>query len=84
MDIVLGIRVEDHWSLHRKRQIRGILFCKDADDKTRQLNSHNLMAYSGEAGDTVQFCRIHSGQYSVVHHAGKTLQNYHPRPLPHL
>ncbi|KAI9788699.1 MAG: Proteasome subunit beta type-4 [Peltula sp. TS41687] len=35
--------------------MRGATILKATDDKTRQLNKHTLMAYSGEAGDTVQF-----------------------------
>ena len=33
---------------------------KGEEEKFRQLNSGALLAYSGEAGDTVNFCRIHS------------------------
>ncbi|PKS05682.1 hypothetical protein jhhlp_008000, partial [Lomentospora prolificans] len=32
--------------------MRGATILKASDDKTRQLNKHTLMAYSGEAGDT--------------------------------
>ena len=35
--------------------MRGATILKATDDKTRQLNKHTLMAFSGEAGDTVQF-----------------------------
>ncbi|KAG7112909.1 proteasome subunit beta type-4 like protein [Verticillium longisporum] len=35
--------------------MRGATVLKASDDKTRQLNKHTLMAFSGEAGDTVQF-----------------------------
>ncbi|KAK2753589.1 Proteasome subunit beta type-4 [Arachnomyces sp. PD_36] len=35
--------------------MRGATILKAADDKTKQLNKHTIMAYSGEAGDTVQF-----------------------------
>ncbi|KAI5301088.1 Proteasome subunit beta type-4 [Ascosphaera pollenicola] len=35
--------------------MRGPTILKATDDKTRPLNTHTLMAYSGEAGDTVQF-----------------------------
>ncbi len=35
-----------------KAAMRGATILKAADDKTRQLNKHTLMAYSGEAGDT--------------------------------
>lgn len=56
MDIVLGIRVKDCTLIATsKAATRGISVLKDTDDKTRNLNSHNLMAFSGEAGDTVQF-----------------------------
>lgn len=32
--------------------MRGATVLKGSDDKTRALNKHTLMAYSGEAGDT--------------------------------
>lgn len=32
--------------------MRGATILKAADDKTRPLNKHTLMAFSGEAGDT--------------------------------
>lgn len=32
--------------------MRGATVLKAADDKTRALNDHTLMAFSGEAGDT--------------------------------
>jgi 20S proteasome alpha/beta subunit len=32
--------------------MRGATILKAADDKTRALNKHTLMAFSGEAGDT--------------------------------
>ncbi|KAL2007059.1 hypothetical protein VTN00DRAFT_8497 [Thermoascus crustaceus] len=35
--------------------MRGVTILKAEDDKTRQLNKHTIMAFSGEAGDTVQF-----------------------------
>ncbi|KAL1987671.1 hypothetical protein VTN96DRAFT_2912 [Rasamsonia emersonii] len=35
--------------------MRGATILKATDDKTRKLNEHTLMAFSGEAGDTVQF-----------------------------
>lgn len=35
-----------------KAAMRGPTILKAEDDKTRQLNKHTLMAYSGEAGDT--------------------------------
>lgn len=32
--------------------MRGVTILKEEDDKTRILNPHTLMAFSGEAGDT--------------------------------
>ncbi|ODV80559.1 putative proteasome subunit [Suhomyces tanzawaensis NRRL Y-17324] len=56
MDIILGIRLQDATLVATsKAATRGISVLKDTDDKTRRLNTHNLVAYTGEAGDTVQF-----------------------------
>ena len=38
-----------------KAAMRGATILKASDDKTRELTKHTLMAFSGEAGDTVQF-----------------------------
>ncbi len=38
--------------------MRGATILKTTDDKTRQLNKHTLLAFSGEAGDTVQFAEF--------------------------
>jgi 20S proteasome subunit beta 4 len=35
-----------------KAAMRGATILKATDDKTRQLNKHTLVAFSGEAGDT--------------------------------
>jgi 20S proteasome subunit beta 4 len=32
--------------------MRGATILKASDDKTKELNRHTLMAFSGEAGDT--------------------------------
>lgn len=56
MDIILGIRVQGATLIATsKAATRGISILKDTDDKTRNLNSHNVVAYTGESGDTVQF-----------------------------
>ncbi|KND00402.1 proteasome core particle subunit beta 4 [Spizellomyces punctatus DAOM BR117] len=34
---------------------RSIVIMKHGEDKSRELNKHTLMLYTGEAGDTVQF-----------------------------
>jgi len=56
MDIILGIKVQDGTIIATSKAFtRGISVLKDSDDKTRVLNPHNLVAYTGESGDTVQF-----------------------------
>jgi len=56
MEVLLGITGKDFTLIATsKAAMRGPTVLKATDDKTRPLNSHNLMAYSGEAGDTVQF-----------------------------
>jgi 20S proteasome subunit beta 4 len=56
MDIILGFRLADCTLIATSKAFtRGISILKQTDDKTRVLNSHNLMAFTGEAGDTVQF-----------------------------
>ena len=41
--------------------MRGATILKATDDKTRALTEHTLLAFSGEAGDTVQFAEyIHA------------------------
>lgn len=56
MDIVLGLRIKGGVLVATsKAATRGISVIKVGDDKTRELNPNTLMAYTGEAGDTVQF-----------------------------
>ncbi|CAI5759816.1 unnamed protein product [Candida verbasci] len=56
MDIILGIRVSDATLIATsKAATRSISILKDDDDKTRELNKHNLIAFTGESGDTTQF-----------------------------
>ncbi|KAL9104076.1 MAG: hypothetical protein Q9163_000928 [Psora crenata] len=56
MEVLLGFTGKDYVIVAAsKAAMRGATILKASDDKTRQLNKHNLMAFSGEAGDTVQF-----------------------------
>jgi 20S proteasome subunit beta 4 len=53
MEVLLGITGKDFTLIAAsKAAMRGATVLKATDDKTRQLNKQNLMAYSGEAGDT--------------------------------
>ncbi|KAJ5839280.1 uncharacterized protein N7525_004468, partial [Penicillium rubens] len=55
-EVLLGIAGKDFVILAAsKAAMRGPTVLKAEDDKTRQLNKHTVMAFSGESGDTVQF-----------------------------
>ena len=55
-EVLLGITGKDFTLVAAsKAAMRGATILKASDDKTRALNKHTLMAFSGEAGDTVQF-----------------------------
>lgn len=52
-EILLGITGKDFTLIAAsKAAMRGATILKASDDKTRQLNKHTLVAFSGEAGDT--------------------------------
>ncbi|KAL4906512.1 hypothetical protein BDW74DRAFT_150574 [Aspergillus multicolor] len=56
MENLLGITGKDFVILAAsKAAMRGPTILKAEDDKTKQLNEHTLVAFCGEAGDTVQF-----------------------------
>lgn len=55
-EVLLGITGKDYCIIAAsKAAMRGATILKASDDKTRSLNKNTLMAYSGEAGDTVNF-----------------------------
>lgn len=52
-EVLLGITGKDFTLIAAsKAAMRGATILKASDDKTRSLNKHTLMAFSGEAGDT--------------------------------
>jgi len=52
-EVLLGITGKDFTIIAAsKAAMRGATILKAEDNKTRQLNKHTLMAFSGEAGDT--------------------------------
>lgn len=52
-EVLLGITGKDFTIIAAsKAAMRGATILKASDDKTRRLNDHTLMAFSGEAGDT--------------------------------
>jgi 20S proteasome alpha/beta subunit len=52
-EVLLGITGKDFTLIAAsKASVRGPTVLKANDDKTRALNKHSLLAYSGEAGDT--------------------------------
>lgn len=53
MDVLLGITTGEQVIIATsKAAMRGISVLKNDDDKTRNLNKHSLIAFSGESGDT--------------------------------
>ncbi|KAK6344006.1 Proteasome subunit beta type-4 [Orbilia brochopaga] len=59
MDVLLGIRGKDFVLIGTSKAfLHGITVMKATDDKTRALNDHTLLAFSGEAGDTIQFAEF--------------------------
>lgn len=71
MDILLGVTTKDSVLLvTSKASARGITVIKATDDKTRVLNNHTLMAFSGEPGDTVNFAeylQVNAQLYGMRH-----------------
>lgn len=54
--MLLGITGKDFTLIAAsKAAMRGATILKSDDDKTRRLNKHTLMAFSGEAGDTGKY-----------------------------
>ena len=52
-EVLLGITGKDFTLIAAsKAAMRGATILKAEDDKTRALNTHTLMTFSGEAGDT--------------------------------
>ncbi|TLS28113.1 hypothetical protein PpBr36_01663 [Pyricularia pennisetigena] len=55
-DVLLGITGKDFTLIAAsKAAMRGATVLKASDDKTRPLNKHTMIAFSGEPGDTIQF-----------------------------
>lgn len=66
MDIVLGIRLKDATIIATSKAFtRGISILKASDDKTLNLNEHNVMAFTGESGDTTQFAEYIKGNVQL-------------------
>ncbi|TLD21488.1 hypothetical protein PspLS_08883 [Pyricularia sp. CBS 133598] len=56
MEVLLGITGKDFTLIAAsKAAMRGATVLKASDDKTRPLNKHTMIAFSGEPGDTIQF-----------------------------
>jgi 20S proteasome alpha/beta subunit len=52
-EVLLGITGKDFTLIGAsKAAMRGATILKASDDKTKALNEHTLLAFSGEAGDT--------------------------------
>lgn len=59
MEVLLGLTGRDFVIIAAsKAAMRGATILKSSDDKTKALNAHNLLAFSGEAGDTTNFAEF--------------------------
>lgn len=66
MDIVLGIRLKDATLIATSKAFtRGISILKDSDDKTLNLNKKNVIAITGESGDTINFAEYIKGNVQL-------------------
>ncbi|KAH6569323.1 hypothetical protein BASA50_003386 [Batrachochytrium salamandrivorans] len=73
MEVLLAISGKDFvLTAADDTSARSIVVMKRGEDKSRELSSHTLMLYSGEAGDTVQFAeyiqcnaRLHSIRHGI-------------------
>ena len=60
--------------------MRGATILKASDDKTKELNRHTLMAFSGEAGDTgILRTRLSDGQTPLTYRRQSSLQSISKR-----
>lgn len=59
MEVLLGVTGPDFVLVaSNKTAVRGVTIFKHSDEKTRVLNEHTLMLFSGESGDTTQFAEF--------------------------
>mgnify|MGYP003362709463 FL=1 len=66
MDAAIGIQVKDGVIVATSRACtRSITILKPDDDKTRVLNEHNILAYTGTSGDTTQFADYIQGNMQL-------------------
>ncbi|KAI9658855.1 MAG: Proteasome subunit beta type-4 [Alyxoria varia] len=78
MDILIGLTGKDFCIIAASKAAnRGPTILKATDDKTQQLSDHCTMAYSGEAGDTVQFAEFIQANISLY-----TTRNSHTLQPP--
>ena len=69
-EVLLGFTGKDYTIVAAsKAAMRGATILEASDDKTRRLNEHTLMTYSGEAGDTGTFPRSSYLLCRLTHHA---------------
>lgn len=66
MEVLLGITGKDFTIIAAsKAAMRGATVLKASDDKTRALNDQCILAFSGEAGDTIQFAEYVQANVSL-------------------
>lgn len=84
MDVLMGMKYADGTIIATSKSISiGLTVLKDTDDKTRILNKGCLMAFTGEAGDTINFAeyiqaniQLHSLRENGDEMSGKEVASY--------
>jgi 20S proteasome alpha/beta subunit len=84
-EVLLGITGKDFTLIAAsKAAMRGATILKATDDKTRSLNQHTLMAFSGEAGDTGTRSRSTMDSHTYLTHTRSAIRRIHPSQCPTL
>jgi 20S proteasome subunit beta 4 len=75
MEVLIGVQGPGYVLLASNlNQVRGITVMKPDDDKSRTLNDHNLLLYSGEAGDTVHFAEYITANIALYSRRNEELE----------
>ena len=75
MEVLIGIQGPGYVIMASNlNQVRGITIMSPHDDKSRTLNSHNILLYSGEPGDTVHFAEYIQANISLYSRRNEELE----------
>lgn len=82
-EVLLGFTGKDYTVIAAsKAAMRGATILKASDDKTKQLNKHTLMAFSGEAGDTGMMVLYLHWDVTALMYTCSTICRVYPSKYP--